>query len=214
MGIGAGWLKHEYEQSGIPFDPAAARVDRMIEAVAVMKALWADGACAFAGEHYRVTGLEGWPKPVQRPSPPLFIGAGGKRLLSYAAREAGIVGIIAQATPAGRLDTAGDTDTLLAEKVAWVREAAGTRFEELVLSALIWGVAVNTDPGEAASWIAASRGMPVERVLASPYYLYGSVDDIVERVHALRERFGISYLTIGSHDMEAFAPVVARLAET
>lgn len=214
MGIGAGWLKDEYDQAGIRFDPAATRVERMMESVAVMKGLWGEGACSFAGDHYRVDGLEGWPKPIQQPHPPLFIGAGGRRLLAFAAREADIIGVIAQATPGGQLDTGADTEALLAEKVAWVREAAGERFEQLELSALIWGVAVGTHPEDAAAEIARTRGMPVDEVLASPYFLIGSVEGIVERVQELRERFGLSYFTIFPRDMEAFAPVVARLAGT
>ena len=121
MGIGAGWKRAEYDQAGIPFDRAGVRVSRMIESLRVIKGLWADDPFTFAGEHYRIDALEGWPKPLQRPHPPILIGAGGRRLLSFAAREADIVGIIAQATPGGTLDTVADTEALLAEKAARFR---------------------------------------------------------------------------------------------
>lgn len=212
VGIGAGWKKEEYDQVGIPFDPPGVRVSRMEEAVHVVKGLWAEGPFSFSGQHYTITGLDNGPKPLQRPHPPIFIGAGGKRLLSFAAREADIIGILAQALPGGGLDIPGDTEERLAEKVGWVREAAGERFAQLELSILFWGLAVTDDQRAGAEELAGTRQMTPEQILASPYYLIGSVDTIVERLQVLRELYGVSYFTVFPRDMEAFAPVVARLA--
>jgi len=137
VGLGAGWKKEEYDQVGIPFDPPGTRVGRLEETVRVLKGLWADGPLTFTGQHYTIQALESFPKPVQRPHPPIFIGAGGKRLLSFAAQEADIIGIIAQALPAGGLDVASDSEARLAEQVRWIREAAGERFSHVELAALI-----------------------------------------------------------------------------
>ena len=76
FGIGAGWKKQEYDQAGIPFDPPGMRVERMQEAVRIIKGLWGDGPLTFTGQHYTIQALENWPKPVQRPHPPIHIGAG------------------------------------------------------------------------------------------------------------------------------------------
>jgi probable F420-dependent oxidoreductase len=214
VGIGAGWYKTEYEQAGIPFDPPAVRVGRLEEAVCVLKELWRGGPVTFTGAHYTLAGLENWPPPVQRPHPPLFIGGGGKRLLTLAAREADIVALIAQATPDGGLDTAGDTEARLAEKVGWVRAAAGDRFEQVELAILIWRVAVSDDRRAAAEALAGERSLTPEQVLASPYFLIGSIEGIVERLHELRERYGVSYISVFPQDVGAFAPVVTRLAGT
>lgn len=212
VGIGAGWKKEEYDQAGIPFDAPGTRVSRLQEAVRVIKGLWGDDPLTFTGRHYTIRALDGWPKPVQRPHPPVHIGAGGKRLLSFAAQEANIVGIIAQATPAGGLDTASESEERLAEQVGWVREAAGERFGHLELAALVWEVVVTDDPRAAAEEIALPQGLTPEHVLASPYYFVGSIDGIVERLVSLRERYGVSYYTVFPRDVEAFAPVVAQLA--
>lgn len=212
LGIGAGWSKPEYDQVGIPFDPPGVRVGRLEEGVRVIKGLWDDGPLTFAGRHYTITGLEGWPKPIQRPRPPIHIGAGGKRMLTFAAREADSIGIIAQARPGGGLDREGDSDALLAQKVGWVREAAGKRFAQIELAMLIWGVAVTDDRRAAGERLAAAHGLTAEQVLASPYFLLGSVERIVEGLLALRERHGISYLSFFPGDVDTFAPVVARLA--
>jgi probable F420-dependent oxidoreductase len=212
VGIGAGWKKVEYEQAGISFDPPGMRVDRLQEAVRVLKGLWGDGPLTFSGQHYTIQDLDNWPQPVQRPHPPIFIGAGGKRLLSYAAQEADIIGIIAQALPAGGLDSQSDSEARLAKQVGWVREAAGERFDHLELAALIWAVSVTDDPHAAAEAMAQTSGLTPEQVLASPYYLLGSIDGIVERLVSLREQYGVSYYSTFPRDVEAFSPVVARLA--
>lgn len=214
VGIGAGWYKTEYDRAGIPFDPPAVRVGRLEEAVCVLKELWRGGPVTFTGRHYTLAGLENWPPPVQRPHPPLFIGGGGKRLLTFAAREADIVAVIAQAVPEGGLDTAGDTEARLAERIGWVRAAAGDRFEQLELGMLIWRVAVTDDRRTAAEALAAERSLTPEQVLASPYFLIGSVEGIVERLRELRERYGVSYISVFPRDVDVFAPVVARLAGT
>jgi probable F420-dependent oxidoreductase len=212
FGLGAGYYQPDYAPAGIPLDPPGVRVRRLEEAVRVIKGLWAAGPLTLAGRYYTITAMDGAPKPLQPPHPPVHIGAGGKRMLAFAAREADIVGIIAQANPRGSLDEARDSEALLARKVAWVREAAGARFGQLELGVLIWNVAVTDDRQGTAEQIAAARGLRVEQVLGSPYYLIGSVEAIIEQVMALRERYGISYLTVFPTDVEAFAPVVARLA--
>jgi probable F420-dependent oxidoreductase len=214
VGIGAGWKKSEYEQAGISFESPGVRVERMQEAVHVLKGLWGDGPFTFSGRHYAIRGLENWPKPVQRPHPPIFIGAGGKRLLSFAAQEADIIGILAPATPDGRLDIASDNEERLADQVGWVREAAGERLDRIELAMLTWGVAVTDDRRAAAQQLAQTRGLTPEQALASPYYLIGSIDAIVEQLCSLRERFGLSYCSIFPEYMEDFAPVVNRLPGT
>jgi alkanesulfonate monooxygenase SsuD/methylene tetrahydromethanopterin reductase-like flavin-dependent oxidoreductase (luciferase family) len=162
------------------------------------------------------------PKPLQRPHPPIFIGAGGKRLLSFAAREADIIGLLGQALPGGGLDLLGLTEEVLAEKVGWVREAAGARFDQLELNLLSWGVLVTDDRRAAAAQLASAGwlnwvqgnpgGITPEQVLASTMFHIGSIDQIVDSLLEQRERHGISYLTVFPQDMEAFAPIVARLA--
>jgi len=211
FGLGAGWLKDEYDHVGIPFDPPSVRVARMEEGLRVIKGLWGEEPVTFAGAYYTISGLEGTPKPVQRPRPPIYVGGGGKRLLSLAAREADIVGFVSRARPEGGIDWTEGTVEALAHKVGWVRAAAGDRFAQLELALLFQGSAVTDRPHAAAADLAPEFGLTPEQVLASSEFAFGSVDQIVEQLVALRERHGISYLTVGQPQMEAFAPVVARL---
>jgi probable F420-dependent oxidoreductase len=214
FGLGAGWVKEEHDQAGIPFDPPGVRVDRMEEALQVIKALWAGEPVHHQGDYYTLAGLVGTPLPVQRPHPPIFIGGGGKRLLSVAAREADIVGLLSRARPGGGIDWAEGTEEALARKVGWVRGAAGDRLDQIELALLLQGTAVTDRPQAAAAELAPAFDLTVEQVLASTEFAIGSVDQIVERLCRFRAEYGISYVTVMTESAEAFAPVVARLAGT
>lgn len=215
LGIGAGWMRTEYDMAGIPFDPPGVRVARMEEAVRVVKGLAADGPLRHEGEFYRIDALEGFPKPVQRPYPPIYIGGGGKRLLSFAAREADIVGIAAKALPQGGLDAADVTAEATARKCGWIDDAAGPG-REPERNILVYALELTDDPqGAAARFAAEMPGITAGDVLASPHFLIGSMNSLVDDLRAYRERFGLSYITLNTGDTEhiaAFAPVVRELA--
>ena len=93
IGLGAGFLESESRHTGIPFDPPGVRVGRLEEAVPLLKRLFADGPVTFSGRYYTMNGFELFPKPLQRPHPPILLGGGGKRTLSLAAREADIINL-------------------------------------------------------------------------------------------------------------------------
>jgi probable F420-dependent oxidoreductase len=212
MGIGAGYEQPEYAQTGIDLPTPAERVERLQEALTIIKGLWGQDPLTHSGKYYTITGMEGWPKPLQQPHPPIQVGGGGRRMLTLAAQQADIVGIIARSAVGGGLELGQDTHALVAQKVAWVREAAGARFDELELAALIFKVVVTDRPRTAAEELAAGWGLTADQVLDSPYFLIGSLAAVVEDVHRLREQHGISYLTVFPGDVEVFAPAAAQLS--
>jgi probable F420-dependent oxidoreductase len=212
LGIGAGWLKDEYDQSGIPFDPPGVRIARLEEAVRLLKLLFTGEATHFSGEFYSVDELKLPPVPVQRPWPPLVIGGGSKKILSLAAREADIVGITTRALPDGSKDAEDMTAAATARKIDWVREAAGDRFGQFELNTIVPTVEITSDRRAAAERIAADLPVSADEVLDSPAVLIGTVDEIAETLRERRERYGFSYIVILEPMIEAFAPVVARLA--
>lgn len=211
LGLGAGWLKEEYDAAGIPFDPPGMRVDRLAEALAIVKGLFRPEPFSFAGAHFRVAGLMGEPRPAQQPRPPILVAGGGRRMLALAAREADIVGINPRARRAGGLDRADIAREVVAEKAAWVRAAAGLRWEDLEVNIAVKGAAVTDTPRAALAPFAARHGLPDDTLLASPHLLIGSVDGIVAALQEARERWGISYFTIPERHLQELAPVVARL---
>jgi len=208
IGIGAGWNEPEYTASGIPFEAVPLRVTRLEEAIAVLKGLFGDEKYSFQGKHYTITELDGRPKPVQKPHPPILIGGGGKRVLRLAGREAQIVGFAPSCTfEATR------------EKVGWVKEAAGARFDAIELNTYpsFRPASVTDEPRKAAEALLTRlnerqpSGLTVEQLLDSPHVFIGTIDQLVEKFTRLRDELGISNVMVGN-GMEDFAPVVERLA--
>ena len=213
IGLGAGWMISDYEQSGIPYDSAKVRIDRFVEGLAVIKGLMGPGSFSFTGDHYRITEHNGLPKPVQGPCPPILIGGGGKRVLSIAAREADIVGI--NATMSAGVIGASVFDTMTAamvdEKVDIVRQAAGARWSDIEMNIRAFLVNVTDDAKGAAEGIASMLGVTAAQVDDTPFALVGPTSKLIDDLIARRERWGFSYVIVGMNDVDAFAPVVAAL---
>lgn len=214
LGMGAGWLQGEYEAAGMPFDGAGQRIGRLEESVRLVKSLFSGAPVEHQGEHYHVSGFSGAPLPVQKPHPPLMIGGGGKRVLSLAAREADVVsfnfnnrsGVI------GADGVQNSTADATAEKLRWVREAAGERFAGLELEIGAYFTFVVDDPAPIAGGMGKAMGLSAEEMMRHPHGLFGTPDAICEELERRRESYGISYVTIGDNALDAFAPIVARLA--
>jgi probable F420-dependent oxidoreductase len=212
LGLGAGWLASEYKQIGISFDSPAVRVDRFKEALHIIKTILADGSLSFDGEYYSAAGLEKLPKSLQRPYPPIMIGGAGKRMLSIAGREANIVAFALSNQENIAKNVHEATSAGFMQKVDWVRQAAGARFSELELNVLIGAVIVTEHRQQVVQRFVERLGVTAEQVLEIPFFLIGDVDQICDALYARREQYSLSYTVILNDSMEAFAPVVARLA--
>jgi probable F420-dependent oxidoreductase len=222
VGIGAGWNEPEYAATGIQFDRPGTRIDRLEEAIAVLRGAFGSQPFSFAGTYYTISGLDGQPKPVQRPGPPFLIGGTRERMLRLAAHEADIVG----------LDLRQDRDSLpdafpagMDRRAAWVRDAAGARLDGLDLSVLrvLGELRVTDRPLAVAKDLAATlndrTGLAIsaQDVLESPYSLIGSVPDLVAKLRRARERWSVNSILVGWFDdagLDDFAPVVEQLAGT
>jgi probable F420-dependent oxidoreductase len=218
LGLGAGWLEAEYAAAGLPFDPAGVRISRMEEAIPILKGLFGGHAVSFTGSHYTVSELDGYPKPAQRPHPPLMIGAAGKRMLRIAGREADTVSIMTASVATGSLvvDPAARRAARVAEQIACVREGAGERFDDVELSTGIDVVVTNDRRRETERYIARQgwTGFAPEDVWDMPNVYIGTPDEIAEAMRMWRECLGLTYFVIDDCAMEMVAPVVERLAAT
>lgn len=217
LGMGAGWMTDDYQQAGIPLDRPGVRISRLEESIAIVKGLLAaDEPVTFQGDHYEVTALLGAPASVQRPHPPLVIGGGGRRVLSLAAREADVVGINVNLAK-GVIDADAGPDSTADrthEKVGWIRDAAGARFDQLELQVRVHLAIVTDDRVGTAEALAGGFGVTPEQALASPHSLAGTPEQIAEDLRARREAFGISYVGLSADVLHDMAPVVALLAGT
>lgn len=222
VGIGAGWNEPEYRATGLRFDGPGTRIERLTEAIAILRGLFADGPFSYAGWFYTIDALDGQPKPVQRPHPPFLIGGTRERVVRLAAREADIVGLDLRQDGEAILDAfEARTDV----RVGWVREEAGDRFGGLDLSVLrlLGDPTITREPlkvaAEVARGLSDRAGLPItaEDVLESPYSLIGTVPELVDKLIRIRQRWGINSFLIGWFDeprLRDLAPVVEQLAET
>jgi probable F420-dependent oxidoreductase len=215
LGLGAGHMRTEYEEAGLRFDPGRVRVERLGESVRIVKELLIGNTTTVDGQHYRVRGHAVHPRPVQRPRPPMLIGGHGRQLLALAAREADIVGFVGFRHLRGgtAVDASGFGPSAVDERVELVRTADGERFADLELNVLLQRVTATDDPRQEAEALHARRPeVGVDDALETPFFLSGSVDGMVEALLVRRERWGFSYFVAFEPYLEAFAPVVARLA--
>ncbi len=226
LGIGAGWYIDEYERAGLPFDRAPVRMARLEEAITILRGLFGDEPVTFAGDHYDVRGLDGFPKPVQRPSIPIVVGGSGPRMLALAARTADIVAFAVNTTAEGLIDSSDMRVDCLA--LEGRRRARGSR------RPLRRPRAQHDDhrTGDRHRRPRAGRrgrdALPEARRLPDrcPRRLHREGHPAVplppdrdarrDRRPARREReeYGISYVTVISPSMRDFAPVVQKLTGT
>jgi probable F420-dependent oxidoreductase len=217
LGLGAGWMRTDYEQSGMAYDPPAVRVDRFAEGVAVIAGLLeSDEPFSFSGKHYTIADHTLLPRPVQRPRPPLILGGGGRRVLTIAGEWADIVSInVDLRAGTGGVEAAPNASPdATRRKIAWVKEAAGKRFDDIELNCLIGFAIITDDRQKIIDSMAPTFGIDPSDAVHVPLALIGTLDEMAEELQWRREEYGISYFSIEAGCWESLAPVVSRLAGT
>jgi probable F420-dependent oxidoreductase len=225
LGLGAGYYPDEFASAGIAFERGSVRFERLAETVQIVKRAFDGKPFSFAGAHYQVHDYTPYPVPLQRPRPPLMLGGGGRRLLSLAAAEADIVSIVPASLPGGLARATGLRLRSVQDKVALVRHAAGDRWADLEINILLFGGAVTTDRKAAAdeyvSQLTERHGQFVldgeitaDDLLESPYFAFGTPDEITEHLLQVRELTGACYFSLFPDVVDLFEPVVGRLAGT
>jgi probable F420-dependent oxidoreductase len=214
LGIGAGWMVSDYDQSGIPYDPAGTRIERLAEAVQILKKFFAGDEFSFEGKHYTIKGLQGAPLPVQKPHPRILLGGGGKRMLTLAAREGDIVHVnynLGEGRINPKLVQTGMAERT-EEKLRWIKEAAGDRLDDFDLGFTVFFANITDDRDSLASTIAPSMGFQPRDVLDMPHFLIGTLDQIEHDLRERRERYGFSHVILPGETADELAPIVERLA--
>lgn len=216
LGVGAGWMASDYEQAGIVLDRPGVRIERLAEAIQILKASFTGSPVDFSGDHYSVAGWINAPRPAQEPGPPLMVAGGGRRVLSLAAREADIIGVNVS-LGAGVVDAragASATPDATAEKIQWIKDAAGDRFDDLELHTRVHMATITDDREGVAAAMAPALGISAEAALGSPHALAGTEAQCIETLHRWREDWGITYIGLSADAIDQMAPVVAELAQS
>ena len=214
IGIGAGWMATDYEQSGMVYDKPGVRIDRFLEGLEIIKRAMTGEKFSFTGAHYKITDYVSAPLPVQRPCPPILIGGGGPRVLKLAAQLADIVGInpsMKDGTVNAETITHMTADAV-AEKIKIVQTAASSRMQDIELNIRTFLVNIRDSADEAINGTANMLKVDPKMVADSPFALMGPPAKIAEDLIARRERWGLSYIIVGGEDVNSFAPVIKILA--
>lgn len=212
LGMGAGWRVTDYRQLGLPYDEPRVRVDRLEEAVGIVKRLWAGEVVDHEGPHYRLERARLAPTPVTRPGPALIIGGGGPRMLRFAAREAAVVGLLPQFDRRGRPIIAQATDAATAGKAAYVRAAAGERWGTFDVNVLVFFAGL---VGGGSGAVASARNAALSAavgLVGTPYVLHGTPGRVRDILLRRRDEWGVNSYTFSAHSLEAMAPIVEALA--
>jgi probable F420-dependent oxidoreductase len=212
LGIGAGWNTADYRKLGMSYESPAVRVDRLSEAVPIVKRLLAGETVDHIGTHYELRGAVAGLRRNELPAVPLLIGGGGPRILRLAAREANIVALQPQMDPRGRPMVRQATEGATEDKIAILRAAAGSRFEELEINVIVGDAGLVGSGRPPLESLATATKSLTTMLIETPYVLYGTLDQLRDRLLRRRDRLGISYYAIPGRAMEAMAPLVTALA--
>jgi probable F420-dependent oxidoreductase len=200
-GLGTGWTESEFRMTGIAFPPITERLRMLDEALTVIKSLWAKEQTTFDGEFYKLRDAILWPKPVQKPHPPIIVGGGGKGLLRIAAKHADYLNIIPDSGKPGHMSLANArklTDDSYRGKASFVRDESkrlGRHPDAMKISSFIF-MAQLTESREAtarsAEMLASAFGQTVDQVLQSPMLLIGTPDDCIIELRRRIRDWGLS----------------------
>ena len=229
LGLGAGWVRADYEQSGIPFEPAPRRIARLEETIYILEQLFTQGTCTFAGKHFTIAGLENKPASTQPGGPPILVGGGGRRILSMAARRADIIQVLGASfgTDGAVVDDLSSFHRdAFEERLGWIAKAAGNRCDDIELSLMLVFVAITDDAERAAggflqflsSTVARYGGevgnvdVRLKTLLESPVVAIGTQEEVCAKLRYVRDTLGFSYFVMpyGTKPQD-LAPIVEQL---
>jgi probable F420-dependent oxidoreductase len=201
-GLGTGWTQTEFEMTGIPFPPIGERLEMLDEALECITSLWANERTTFDGKHYHLRDAILWPKPLQKPRPPIVVGGGGKGLLRIAAKYADYVNIIPDAGKGGKVsidEVKKMTDESFRKKLDFVRDEAkrlGRDPSKIKFSNFIFTPIVTNSKEETrqtADMMAGGFGMASgDAMLQSPMSLIGTPDECVTELKRRAKAWGVS----------------------
>jgi probable F420-dependent oxidoreductase len=206
--------RSDYNQLGVEMDGPGPRVTRLGESLRLIKRfLESEEQFDFEGEFYNAQHVIPFPKPLQKPHPPIMVAGAGPRMLRLAAREADIINI-APRPPIKGTTSRGSTGFGLTihDELAILQEAAGPRYDALELCVFADRASVTDDPAPAVEALASEFGITADGVHEMPHTLIGGADAMAAKILLDKERYGVTYRIVQGVLMEAMAPVLKAVA--
>ena len=214
LGIGAGHTPAEWRAVGRERPDVAGRVRRCIAVTEAVRALLAGDEVTVDSTDLAVHAARlDRPRPVQRRIP-LTVGTANTDLLRWAGAYADVVGL----SGFGRTLADGHSHDVrwraaqLDAQLAAVAAGAAGRDDPPALEALVQRVVVGDGAAAAAAQTAAETGLTVDELLATPFVLIGSADEIVAAVAAHRRRWGVTRYVVRADALDPLAPLLPRLS--
>jgi probable F420-dependent oxidoreductase len=207
FGIGAGWQKEDYAMAGIQFDRPSKRIERLEEALKIIRGMWTQDKTSFDGKYYQINSTDKAGELPEGECPKIIVGGGGKKVLSVAGRHADIVGINILVS-ADNLTNAirRQSRERVIQQTEWVKAAAkdyGRDLRDLELQMHIPWIKLTDEPELAYKKIAEGIGLTVDEAVACPIILVGSCSEVVSNLKELREDTGINYFSFGLADAKS-----------
>ena len=211
LGMGTGYARSEHEAAGIPLRSPGPRVTRFAESLDAIRSLLDTGSATARGDHVTVDIDDLGVRPAQD-HVPILVGGHGPRVVAIAGRKADIFQFtgLTHEPGSGNPTAGGFTRDAVTKRHDWLKSAAGQRFAELELSALVQSTHLGSGAGDRRSELAARLDADESVVDETPFLLVGSTEQVIDKLHGLRDTFGIHHFVI--RDPDGFAPVVAALA--
>ena len=209
LGMGTGYAQSEHDAMDIELRAPGPRVDRLTESLRVLRSLLDTGAVEFSGTHHRLAVESLGVRPVQD-RVPILVGGHGRRVIRMAGELADIFQFTGVTFRPDGPDASGFAMAAVTERARWLTEAAGPRDDEIERSVLVQQAVIGDGVDDAIDAACRELDLPREVVETTPFYLFGTVEQAIDRLQQLRDSLGISHVVI--REPEAVAPIVAALA--
>ncbi len=200
-GLGTGWTEREFRMTGIPFPPITERLRMLDEALTCMRSLWTNEETTFAGEFYQFRDAILWPKPKQKPYPPIVLGGNGKGLLRIAAKHADVINIVSEAGTRGHIsldEMKRMTSNAFREKVDFVREEAkrhGRDPNAIAISNVVFNLVLTDSRSATRKTLEAAApmfGTTPEALLYAPLSLIGTPEECAVELRRRAKEWSVS----------------------
>jgi probable F420-dependent oxidoreductase len=204
LGIGSGWQRSEYDAHGYPYPSNVERLERLQDAIKLIKAMWTEEEPTYRGRFFSVDKAYNNPRPMQKPHPPIMVGGSGRKLLQIAAAEAQLINLIppiihgkdfAQDPAEAVKFTKPDVKRRIEMLRQFSRES-GRDAEAVEISgmAMLRLARSKSEADAALREVASAMGFPNEEAARnSPVLLMGTPEEVKRELRSRIEELGMTY---------------------